>query len=770
MMTTNHSSRFLVSSAVVAALGYGTLPQAARAQSADTGDNVIQEVVVTAERRTEDIQKAPLAVTAISADTLDKSNITDPSGLNGYVPSLNVTRSGGFETVVTIRGVGSQTPENQPATGPGVSLYVDGVYIADDIAADQGFFDVDNVEVLRGPQGALYGVSSTGGAINIVSKQPVLGAWHGGGEVSAGDYNFHRERADLNIPIGDTIAVRFAGQKVDHDGYTINTLAPGYKLDDQHDTTSKAQVKWQPSDNFSATLTGQWYVAQDNGQAQKSLADPNSDPRVLTQDFLGKFELYTQLYHLNLKWDTPWLSVSSVSAYQGLQNYQAFNATFTTFAAFPNYYDDIPEFDTKVKSYSEEFDLLSPEDSKLKWIAGIFWERSTTDTFVIEYEGATANPVLTVPSDVEAHPPSNLAYGNSTDDVRTSIEPFFQATYPITDRFRTTIGGRYNYESHDHYNLNFNEFGANSINMASTVNNKFTTHEPTWRAEAEYDVTPDSLAYVSFSRGYKPGGVNGNPLTALVPLTFKPETNIAYEIGSKNLFFDRSLRANVAGFYYDYQNMQYIETDPIPFDQGMANIPSIHIYGGEAEVSYLGMQNRLHINGNLTVESGSVQGYTPTLDSTTVAPFYANQLTGPCAFGGQYYSPTCWSAILANPKNIQGNQPPDMPRVSGSVNASYDLKIPTGTLTPRLDYVYRGSLWSRIFNEPVIDRVGAYFLVNANLSYQPDNSNFVVTLSGTNLTNIAGVNSRYTSPYEAGVTSQEFVPPRLFFGSVSYHF
>ena len=767
-MTTTRHSRSLVSYAVLTAIGCAA-PFAARAQSADTGDNVIQEVVVTAERRTEDIQKAPLAITAISADTLDKSNVTDASGLNGYVPSLNVTRSGGFETVVTIRGVGSQTPENQPATGPGVSLYVDGVYIADDIAADQGFFDIDNVEVLRGPQGALYGVSSTGGAINIVSKQPTLGSWHAGGDVSVGNYDFHRERADLNIPIGDTIAIRFAGQKVDHEGYTTNTLAPGYRLDDQHDTTSKVAIKWQPTDNFSATATGQWFIAQDDGQAQKSLDDPNPDPRVLTQDFLGKFELYTQLYHLNLKLDEPWFSLSSVSAYQGLQNYQALNATFTTFAAFPNYYDDVPEWDTKVKSYSEEFDILSPEDSKLKWIGGIFWQRSTTDTFVIEYEGATANPVLTVPPDVEAHPPANLAYGNTTDDVRTSIEPFFQVTYPITDRFRTTLGGRYNYESHDHYNLNFNEFSANSINMASVVNNTFTTHEPTWRAEVEYDLTPDSLVYASFSRGYKPGGVNGNPKTALVPLTFKPETNLAYEIGSKNLFLDRTLRANIAGFFYDYQNMQYIETDPIPFDQGMANIPSIHIYGGEAEVSYLGMENHLHINGNLTVESGSVQGYTPTLDSTTVAPFYA-QIVGPCANYGYYGNPACLAQIVAASKNIQGNQPPDMPKLSGSVNASYDLKIPTGTLTPRLDYVYRGSLWSRIFNEPVIDRVGAYFVLNANLSYQPDNSNFVVSMTGANLTNIAGVNSRYTSPYEAGVTSQQFIPPRLVFGSVSYHF
>jgi iron complex outermembrane receptor protein len=769
MMSMNNR-RLLVSSAVLAALGYGVVPLAARAQTADTGEGTIQEIVVTAERRNEDIQKAPLAVTAISSATLDESNITDASGLNGYVPSLNVTRSGGFETIVTIRGVGEQTPENQPATGPGVSLYIDGVYIADNVAADQGFFDVDNVEVLRGPQGALYGVSSTGGAINIVSKQPELGSWHAGGDASVGTYDFHRERADLNIPIGDTIAIRFAGQKVDHEGYTINTDAPGYRLDDQHDTSSKIEVLWRPVENFSATATAQWFVAQDDGQAQKSLNDPNPDPRVLTQDFLSGFDLYTQLYHLNLKWDLPWFSLSSVSAYQGLQNYQALDATFTTFALYPGYYDDVPEWNTLVKSYSEEFDILSPADSKLKWIGGLFFERSTTDTFVIEYEGKNANPVLTVPGDVESNPPSNLAYGNSTDDVRTSIEPFFQATYPITDSLRATLGGRYNYESHDHHNLNFNEFGDTSINMKSVVNNTYTTHEPTWRAEIEYDLTPDNLLYASFSRGYKPGGVNGNPATALVPLTFMPETNTAYELGSKNLMLDKTLRANFAAFFYNYQNMQYIETDPIPFDQGMANIPSIHIWGGEGELSYLAMQNRLRINADFTVESGSVQGYTPTLDSTVVAPFYAQTTSGPCAYGGEYYSPTCFAAIIAARKNIQGNQPPDMPHVSGSINAAYDFQIPTGTLTPRLDYVYRGSLWSRVFNEPVIDRVGAYFIFNASLSYKPDNSNFLVSLTGTNLTNIAGVNSRYTSPYEAGVTSQEFIPPRLVFGTVSYHF
>lgn len=765
MMSHAKLGRALISSCVAAALGWSALP--VQAQTADTDSNGLQEIVVSAERRSTDLEKTPEAITALSQDTLDKSNIDDASGLNGYVPSLNVTRSGGFETIVTIRGVGSETPENQPATGPGVSLYIDGVYVADDIAVDQSFFDLDHLEVLRGPQGALYGVSSTGGAVSLVSMQPQLGKFDGSGDATLGNYDYHRERAELNLPFGDTLAVRVSAQKLDHDGYTVNTDAPGYKLDDSHDTSGKVAIKWQPVDNFSATFTSQWYLAQDNGQAQKSVNDANPDPRVLTQDFLSKFDLDTQLYHLNLKLDLPWFSITSVTAYQGLQNFLAEDATFTTFALYPNYYDDVPEWTTDVKSYSEEFDLLSSEGSKLNWIGGIYLGRSTTDTFVIEYEGTNANPILTVPPTVESNPPANLAYGNTTDDVRTSIEPFVQATYPILDSLRATVGGRYNYESHDHRNLNFNEFGANSINMASVVNNTYETHVPTWRAELDYDVAPGSMLYASFSRGYKPGGVNGNPSTALLPLTFLPETNTAFEVGSKNFVLDKTLRANVAAFFYNYQNMQYIETDPIPFDQGMANIPSTHIWGGEAEVAYLALQNRLHVNANLTAESGEVQGVTKTLDSTVVNQFYN---VGPCSFGGQYYNPTCWSEIIGASKNIQGNQPPDMPKLSGSVNASYDFKLPTGTLSPRLEYVYRGSLWSRIFNEPDLDRVGAYFLVNANLTYAPNDSNFLLAISGTNLTNIAGVNSRYTSPYEAGVTSQQFIPPRLVFGSVAYKF
>jgi iron complex outermembrane receptor protein len=224
----------------------------------------------------------------------------------------------------------------------------------------------------------------------------------------------------------------------------------------------------------------------------------------------------------------------------------------------------------------------------------------------------------------------------------------------------------------------------------------------------------------------------------------------------------------LAAFYYDYKNMQYIETDPVPFDGGVANIPSTHIWGLEAEASYLALQDRLHVNGNLAIEQGSVQGTYKTIDSTVQQNV---ENTNPaCAFGGAYYNTQCWAAVIASAKNIGGHIPAKTPDLSGSVNVSYDFPIPTGVLTPRAEFVYRGSMESRIFAETSLDKIDSYGLFNLNLQYVPNNSNFTLSLTATNLTNAAGVNSRYTDPYGTGQTSEQYIPPRQIMANLSYTF
>ncbi len=721
----------------------------------------LEEIRVSAERRDNDIQKTALAISAVSAATLDKSNINDLTGLNGTVPGLEINKSSGFETVVTIRGIGSETPENAPTTTPGVAFFVDGVYIANTVSLDQTLFDVDHVEVLRGPQGALYGESAIGGAITVISKQPELGKFGVSGDFTAGDYGLLRERVAMNLPVSDTLAVRVSFQKYDHNGFTKDTALPGHDLDDAHDWSAKVAVLWKPTDNFSATATAQLYQSDQHGAAQKNINDPNPDPRVVTQDYPAEFKLDTSLYHLNLEWNLPLFTIKSVTAYQGLDHHQQEDSSRSAISLLGSY-DDVAAWNTNLHNYNEELDFLSLPGSRFEWTGGLFLLKQTSTQFVAEFEGTGANPNLTITPTLATLPPSNLAYGNVTKVTRKSWAPFLQGTYHLADDLRVTVGARYN---HDAYDLNSSNFSAFAID---DVSNRYSDSATTGRVELDYDLQPSNLLYVSVARGYKPGGVNGIASAVVVPATFKLETNNAVEIGSKNLMLDNKLRVNVAAFFYVYKDMQYIETDPVPFDGGMSNIPSVHAWGGEFETSYLAFQDRFRINANLTLENSAVQGNYKTIDSTV-----QNAIEGsaaPCAFGGAYYNPGCWAAVTAAAKNIRGNHLPDMPHVSGSVDASYAIPLPIGTLTPRIEYVYRGPEWARVFNEPALDRIGGYGIVNLNATYVPTVGHFSLSLIATNVANIAGVNSRYTDPYGTGQTSQQYIPPRQIMGTIGFSF
>ena len=749
-------------------------PIVSHAQSAPASSTApearLSEVVVTAERRATDIQKTPSAVTALPAVTLDKSFVTDVTGLNGRVPSLQSTKESGFENIITIRGIGSETPENDLTTVPGVSLFEDGVYLVNTISLSQTLFDVDRVEVLRGPQGALYGQSSIGGAINIVTRQPQLKAFSAAADVSGGTYDLVRARGWVNIPIGDDLAVRISAQHFSHEGFTQDLAIPGYREDDADSTALKAAILWKPTDQFSATFTARTYRSNENGQAQKNVDDPLASPYQIYQDYPAKSEITTQLYHLNMQYDFDAFRIRSVSGYQGLHSKLAEDSSRSAISLL-GAYDDVAKYDTNLDNYTEEFDILSKPGGRLDWILGGFYLNQKSRQVVAEFEGATntPNPNTTIQPNIETNPPGNLAYGNDSVSNRESQSIFGQATYHVTSRLRATLGARYN---HDYASDNSGNFGTFTRPLPLPLYSYNTNQDEvaTWRAEAEYDVTPDNFVYASAARGYKPSGVNGNNSSVDVPFTFKPETNVAYELGSKNSFFDRSLRVNVAGFYYLYKNMQYIESDPYPFAQGISNIPSVHIYGVEAEANYVGMSDHLRINGNIALENGKVQGNYFTLDSTVVNAIESQGYPSPCAFGGAFYNPGCYAAVNAAAKNIKGNTPPNMPKVSGSANISYAFDLPWGVLTPRAEVVYRGSEFARIFNEPLLDRVPAYTETDLYIDYVPTGSKFRFSVTATNVGNVAGINSRYVDPYGTAQTSQQFIAPRQVIGTVGYAF
>ena len=718
----------------------------------------LEEVVVTAEKRSVDLQHAPLSVTAVSDQTLKQSNIVDPVGLNGHVPGLQINPSGGSEVMVSIRGVGSQTPENL-FTQPGVSFHIDGVYIPNSIALNMGFLDVNRVEVLRGPQGTVFGQSSTGGAINVITKQPVLGSYFGDLTTTLGNYNYNVETVTANVPIGDTAAVRAVFQDTKHDGYSIATSVPGgnYGLDDANNMNYKLVGLWAPTDDLSFTLSAQQYHDRHHGAALKSLTDPNPDPREVTQDFPAQFALDMNIEALTAKYTLPWATLKSITSYQTMNGKQSFDSDRSDFVHFGGY-DTVAAWNTNDRNVMEELTLSSNPNTVVDWIGGLFLLHSHTGEYVVEYKGTGANdptPVLptnTLPSAI----PSNLSFENLSLVDRTSWAPFAQATYHVTDALRLTGGLRYNAD-------NYQGWAAAYYGPQQPRNSNDTAL--TGKVEADYDLTRVNMVYASWSRGYKPGGVNPTTQNAeVVKNTFNEETVESYEIGSKNRFLDNHLNVNLSAFYAIYSDMQYIQEDPVPYSGGIGNIPKVDMWGAEVEAKYRMLDDRLELGGNLTTLAGKIPEDYFALDRRLADAAAA-------ASGLIPYTPAWFAVRGAQTINVKGSAPPNMPSYAGGVSATWLQSFSGhGELSSRIEYLFRGPYEARVFNEPGIDNVPSYGQVNLFFEYVPDGQPWKASFSVTNLLNTAGVVGRYVDPYGSGVVSNQYIPPRQFLLSMNYKF
>lgn len=720
----------------------------ALADTTDGAEQTLEQVTVSAERREVDLQTAPVAITAVSAADLDQSNITQMADLNGSVPGLTITKSSGFERIVSIRGIGSETPENAYTTQPGVSFHVDGVYVGNTISLDQSLFDVDQIEVSRGPQATVFGQTSTGGTINLISRQPELGHYDAYVDASAGNYDLLRGRGVLNVPIGDTIAIRASVQAYGHEGFATDTDIPGFRLDAANDKSGKMAVLWQPTDNFNATLTAQLYYSSHNGDEQKNILDPNPDPRTVSQDYPSYFQLATQLYYLNLKWELPWAEAKSTSSWQVLNNHIQEDGTRLNVAQL-GFFDEVQPWATWMRELTQELSLASRLGGFWDWTVGAFYLAQINHQYVNELSDTVTAPFL--------------LYNNDGHIDRHSYAGYAQATAHLSSAWRFTLGGRYN---HDEYGGPSTTRAANS--SAFTVDDRYAKAVPTAKAELQYDLAPGAMQYLSFTRGYKPGGVNDNPRAVVVPQLFKNEIINAFEFGTKYRSLDNHLIVNGAAYYYDYQDMQYIATDPVPFQYGIDNIPAAHILGLELESSYLALDNRLRIDGNVSWSHGRLVGDFHTLDAKAASDLIA--ATPACQFGGAFFNPQCWSQIAAGAPNTDGNEVPKLPQWQGSINAGYTASFGSYRLLTRLEYIYRGGFQYRIFNDGALDQVPSYDQWNLFLQLTPPAAHWNYALGLSNIFNVAGINSRYTDPFGTGQTSNEYIPPRQVIGTVAYHF
>ena len=295
-----------LSVAIAAALSGGVLAQ--------SSTPVFEEVLVTAEKRSESLQDLSQAITVLSGDNLDNRQIASFVDLSAIAPGVNIAKNEGFKTVITIRGVGNEANQNAIAN-PSVSYHLDGIYVASPFALQTDFLDLERIEVLRGPQGTLFGQNSTGGAINVITQAPSLDGTFGKADLTLGDYGLVKARAAYNLPLSDTLAVRASVISNKRDGFTEN-LTLGQDLDDANSLSARVRVLYEPSDDFRANFTAQYFDEDRNGAAQKGLLDPTPGARKLRQDSRAEYELTSELYSAVLEWDFESFTVKSLTSYQ----------------------------------------------------------------------------------------------------------------------------------------------------------------------------------------------------------------------------------------------------------------------------------------------------------------------------------------------------------------------------------------------------------------------------------------------------------------------
>ncbi len=714
-------------------------------------EEVSPDIVVVADKREISLQKAPVSVSAIPGDALDRQRIVTALDLNGQVPGLSVTQSESFQRLVSIRGVGYSTPQNQIAQS-GVAFHIDGVYIVGNTALLQDFFDVERLDILRGPQGTVYGQNAQGGTINVLTKRPDLSGFSGHVDLAAGNYGLVNPRIAVNLPLSSTLALRVAGTHLRRDGYTKSTLLNRFDLDDANQSSVRGELLWQPNDDFSALLSTQYVRVNQADNALKNILDSEPDPRRVTQDYEGRFRSTQLVQSLTLKKEFDWGAISSISSYQYLKYFKSHDNDRLDFAHYTPH-DIMPYSGQKTDSWTQEINIASAPGGPIDWIVGGFFLDTRASGYVIEYYTLPGEPMPYLDG---SYFPRNLGYQSTSTPSRTSYSVFGQGTAHLGDRTRLTLGLRYTRDK---------AFSDNSSYFGPITHVSKRSNVLTGKVGIDFDLTDRNLLYATITRGFKPAGSNLSTRPVLGALTFDKETVWAYEVGSKNRFLNDDLTVNAAAFYYDYSDYQFSQDDPVPYQGGISNVPKARIYGAEIEA-----QAKLPANfvfdGNVTFLNGEVRSNSLALDTTT-----ANAVTAEYAARGYgSFAPQTIAARLAAATNINGKTLPFLSGFAFKAGLSREFATGFGPLKASVDYRYQSAFQTRIFNDPNLDRVKGYGLLNGSVGLRSQDGKWSFDLIATNLLGSDAEATRFTNTFGFGTTSVSYVAPRQVLGRVGLTF
>ena len=746
-------------------------------------ENTIEEVFVTAEKRSESVQDVSQAVTAISSEDIESKNINSFVDLSAIVPGVTVAKNEGYKTVISIRGVGNETNQNAIAA-PSVAFHMDGIFIASPFSLQTDFIDVDRIEVLRGPQGTLFGQNSTGGVINVISKKPSMEGNFGKSDISFGNFGLTKFRSSNNFVLGDSTAARISFSSTERDGFSDN-LVTGQDLDDDSNFSVRADLLMELGNDSSLRVFGQLFEVDRNGSAMKGIDDPTPNPRDLRQDSISNHELTSSVFAAIYESDLGYANLKVMASIQeddisvtrdnDRHNYGDPVLAIPGLGAGTTYQraEFTPET-SLVDTTTFEINLISNEpafNGKLDWTVGAFYMDHEIENRIRGYRDDDLDGRIKYLCDESFADPSycyDHDYGipgrfdifgpNAEVDFFTDANPgresysvYGQTTYSLSESFRIVSGLRYSEDT-------FSTDVTNFLNVES-FKEEGTTDEITSRVVAELDFSDEIMGYFALAKGFKPGGSNltfgfdDDNAPPMVFPTFEAETVESFEFGFKSTFADGRARANIAVFSYTYENLQFQATDPDIYRGGVANIPESEMSGLEIEFTGF-LTDSFSVDMNLAFLNSEVTSDYDVLDNVDAYPYFFGQED--IRYGLR--------------ENVKGNQLAKTPEITADISLKYETNLPSGnSLTTIAQYVKRGEFQQRVSNNPTVDYVRDYVLGNITTTIGFSDS-LAVDFMLLNITDEAGVNSSMTDVFGVAATGLELIPPRQAMTRIRYSF
>jgi len=675
-------------------------------------DGALDEIIVTAEKREASIQDVPISISAITGDKIEDLAIDDVMDLYVQTPGISFSRAGG-EAQVYIRGIG--TDAFGVTIDPSVAIHMDGVYLGRPQMGLAQFLDVERVEILKGPQGTLYGRNATGGAINIISRKPT-GETDGYATVGIGSWNRQELKAAASVPLNDTWSARFAGRFLRDDGYTNDLEAGGAEeIDDQDMRALRATFAYDGDNRIDAKIIADHTDFASGNRSSKPL-DGLSFAVVngaTSQDF-GDTHNNLPTYH---DWETAGLTATinfalsdsvSLTSVTGWRDYNSdffFNTDGTEVEVTRSY------FAYESDQISQELRLSSTTDNALSWMVGAYYMDE-------DKEGALGLGRNTHPSF------GQVSFIIPNTDTTKALALFGELNWQFSDTWAATLGLRYS----DEEKSDFTSVGAifgdfTGLESTGSVVQFFTrTEKKSWddvspRAVISFTPNADTLAYASITKGFKSGGWNafdGSP-------AFDPEEVTSIEAGFKTDLSDGKLRLNASIFAYDYTDLQ-VST----FQNGLTvttNAADADVWGAELEL-WARPVPQLMINASLGYLSAEFNDFQSAFGRCPADATPAELAGG------------CMGAAAGESRVVQlkGNTLQNAPEFKANVNATYTIDLSAGGHIDLFGQVaHQSEIFHTQFNDPLIGQ-DAITLLDARAAWSSADDKYTVALFGKNLT------------------------------------